>query len=58
MHHVNAIAHADDLRQIRRDDDGAGSVLHELVDDGIDLVLGANIHAARRLVQNQNLGGM
>src|SRR4051794_24134811 len=48
-HHDDAVADADDLGQVGRDDENRGARLREIVDDRIDLGLGADVDAARRL---------
>src|SRR3954466_13367609 len=54
-HHDDAVADADDLGQVGRDDENRGARLREIVDDRIDLGLGADVDAARRLVKDQDL---
>src|SRR6478736_2316414 len=49
-HHDDTVADADDLGQVGRDDENRGAGLREIVDDRIDLGLGADIDTARRLV--------
>src|SRR5438105_9391282 len=39
VHHVDAVAHAEQLRHLRRDHQDAFALARELVDDGVDLVL-------------------
>src|SRR5262249_31118335 len=53
-HHVDAVADSEQLRHLRRDDDDTLSVRGELSDDRVDLVLGANVDAARRLIKYQD----
>ena len=52
-HDDDAVADADDLRQVGRDDEDRDAAVGEIVDDRIDLRLGADIDAARRLVEDQ-----
>ena len=49
------IAHTDQLRQFGRDDDDADAVARQIPQDGVDLGLGSDIDAARRLVQEDHL---
>src|SRR3954451_7986698 len=53
-HHDDAVADADDLGQVGRNDENRGARLREIVDDRIDLGLGADIDTARRLVEDQD----
>src|SRR5581483_4651270 len=53
-HHQDAVAHAHQLLDLRGDQKYAGSVGGELVDDLVDLVFGANVDAAGRLVQDDD----
>src|SRR5688500_3140941 len=55
VHHIDAVADAEQLRHLGGDDDDALPLLRQARDDGVDLELGADIDAARRLVQDQDL---
>ena len=52
---VDAVADAEQLGQLRGDDDDRLARRGELVDDRVDLVLGADVDAAGRLVEDQHL---
>ena len=54
-HHQDAIAQAEDFRQLRGNEQNAKSLVCELAHDCIDFRLGADIDAARRLVKNKNV---
>src|SRR6267142_4879097 len=56
VHHVDAIAHAQQLGHLRRDHQDAFSLVRQLVDDGVDLVLCAHVDAARGLVEKEHFG--
>ena len=53
-HHENAIADAHHLRQIGGDDADRQTLFGKIVEDRVDLALGADIDAARRLVDQQH----
>src|SRR6516165_12726722 len=53
-HDDDAVADAYDLRQIGGNDEYSGAGFREIVNDRIDLGLGADIDATRRLVENQD----
>ena len=55
-HDDDAIGLADQLRQLRRDHDDALPLCGELVDDRVDLELGAHVDAPRGLVEDEDLG--
>ncbi len=55
-HDVDPIAHADDLGKLGRDHQNGGPFLDEFVHEGVDLGLGPHIDAARRLVEDEDLG--
>ena len=55
-HHEDAIAHAQHLRQIRRNHDDAGAVLDQLVHEQVDVLPRGHVDAARRLVEDQDVG--
>ena len=52
-HDQDAVAHADQLLDLRGDHQDAGAVGGEPVDDLVDLVLGADVDAAGRLVEDE-----
>ncbi len=54
IHHQNAVAHADNLAQIARDEQDGFAAGRQLVDEGVNLRLGAHVDAARRLVENHD----
>src|SRR6185312_16303168 len=54
VHHVDAVADAEQLRHLGGDDDDALPLLRQPRDDGVDLELGADVDAARRLVKDQD----
>ena len=56
VHHVDAVAHAEQLRHSEEIMRMPLPSLASSVDDGVDLVLGADVDAARRLVEDQQLG--
>ena len=53
-HHQDAVAHAQDLRQLARDHQDRQALLRELAHQAVDLGLGADVDAAGRLVQDQD----
>ena len=53
-HDEHAVAEHEHLGQVRRDDDDANSLGRELADDRMHLGFGADVDAARRLVENQD----
>src|SRR6478609_4326812 len=53
-HDQDAVAHADQLLDFRRDHQDAGAARGERVDDLVDLALGADIDAPRRLVEDED----
>src|SRR5262245_52325392 len=55
VHHVDAVADAEQLRHLGGDDDDAFALLRQPRDDGVDLELCADVDAAGRLVQDQDL---
>ena len=56
MHDDDAVAHADEFGQLRRDHDDRLSLFDELLQQSIDFRFGAHVDAARRLVDDQDLG--
>lgn len=56
IHDQHAIAHAEDLGQFRRHHDDGHAAIGQVEDHLVDVVLGADVHAARRFVQDQHLG--
>ncbi len=52
-HHHDPVAHADQLLDLRGDHQDGGAVGRELVDDLVDLELGADVDAAGGLVQDE-----
>ena len=54
-HHQNAVAHADQFGQFGRDDDDADAAARQVAQDAVDFGLGADIDAARRLVEEDYL---
>ena len=55
--HQHAVAEADQLGQFRRDDDDADALVGEVAQDAVDLRLGADVDAARRLVHQAARAG-
>ena len=53
-HHEDAVRQRQDLRQIARDDEAGGAVAAFLADDLVDLVLGADVDALGRLVEQEH----
>ena len=54
-HDQHAVADADQFGQLGRDDDDADAVARQVAQDAVDLGLGADIDAARRLVEEDHL---
>src|SRR6267143_3486070 len=54
VHDVDAVTDPEQLRHFRRDHDDRLAGVGELVDDAIDLVLGADVDTAGRFVQDQD----
>src|SRR3954471_5969928 len=54
VHHGDAITHAEQLRHLRGNHDNALPLVRKTIDQRVYLVLGADIDAARRLVQDQH----
>src|ERR1700730_14936600 len=54
-HDDNAMAKIHEFPELRRDDDHGRTLLSEPMHQAIDLGLGADIDAARRLVEDQNV---
>ena len=52
-HDQDAVAHPDQLLDLRGDHQDAGAFGGQAVDDLVDLVLGADVDAARRLVEDE-----
>src|SRR2546421_3743918 len=55
-HDDHAVGEAEDLGQVRGDDDHGEPFGGEVADDGIDLALRADVDALGRLVEEQHLG--
>ena len=55
-HHDDAMAHAQDLGQFRRDHDDRLALLRQIVQQAVDLALRAHVNAAGRLVEDQDVG--
>ncbi len=55
-HHQHPVADADHLGQLGGDHDHPDPLLRQLVDDPVDLRLGADVDPAGRLVEDQHLG--
>src|SRR5262245_43302240 len=55
-HDDDAVAHAEQLRHLRGNENNAFAGGGQLVDDRVDLIFRADVDAARRLVQDQHLG--
>ena len=53
VHHGDAIAHAEDLRQLGRDHDDRHAALGKLLHQLVDFRLRSDVDALRRLVENQ-----
>ena len=56
VHHINPVAHTEHLRQLGRDHHHGLARRHQIVDDTVNLVLGAHIDTSCRLIQNQYIG--
>ena len=54
-HHIGAVADMDDLDLLGADHENGGAVVHQAVEQPEYLGLGADIDAARRLVENEEL---
>ena len=54
-HHGDAVAHAERLRQVAGDHQHGETLLREPADDLVNLGLRADIHALRRLVEDEQL---
>ena len=55
-HDKDAVADPDQLRHFGRDHHNSLALLGKLQDQFVNLVLGADVDAARRLVEEQNIG--
>ena len=55
-HHGDPVADSEKLGKIRADDQDRLALRGQLADQAVDFGLGADIDAARRLVQEQNVG--
>ena len=55
VHHIDAVAHAEQFRHFGRDHQHAFTFVGQRVDDRVDLVFGPDIDAARRFVENEDL---
>ena len=53
---VDTVAHVEDLRQLRRDQDDRTAILDDLLHQQVDLVLGAHVDALGWLVHDQDPG--
>jgi hypothetical protein len=53
VHHVDAVAHAQQLGHLRRDHQDAAALFGQAGDERVDLELGAHVDAARGLVEDQ-----
>ena len=56
VQHQDAVADADQFRQFRRNRDDADALVGEVAQDRVDLRLGADVDAARRLVDEEHRG--
>ena len=54
-HDDDAVAHAQDFGQLRRDHDDRLAFPSELVHQGVDFALGPDVDAARGLVENEDV---
>ena len=54
-HHQHPVGEPEDLRQLRRDHDDPATFRGQRLDQVVDLGLGADVDAARRLVEEQDL---
>src|SRR6266550_3211287 len=55
VHDIEAVADAQELGHFGRDHDHAFAGRGQVIDDGVDLVLGTDVDAAGRLVENEHL---
>src|SRR5207245_7348118 len=55
-HHDDPVAHAEDLRELRRDHDDPLALSRELVEQVVDLALRAHVDAPRGLVEDEDVG--
>src|SRR5579883_896777 len=55
-HNEDAVAHAEDFWQFRRDQEDRQALLSEAIDRSVHLCFGDNIDSSRRLIENQNFG--
>ena len=53
-HHEDAVAHAEDLRQLRGDEQDRQALSGEVRDRAVHIGLGADVDAVRRLVEDQD----
>ena len=53
-HDDDAVAEPDQLRHFRRHDNHATPLRRERGDEAVDLLLGADVHSARRLVDDHD----
>ena len=53
VHDQDAVAHAEDFFQVAGDHQDGDALLGELVHEGVDFALGADVDAARRLVEDE-----
>src|ERR1700681_77129 len=54
VQHQHAVREAEELGKLRRDEDDAQAPGHEAADQVVDLARGADVDAARRLVEQQD----
>ena len=54
VHYRDPVAHAEDFRQLRRDHQDRQAPLGQLAPSAVDLGLGADVHALRRLVEDEH----
>src|SRR5690348_6213715 len=54
MHNSNAIAHAQDLRQLRGNHEHSHALRGEIADERMNFGFRADINSLRRLIQDQN----
>ena len=55
VHHENAVAHAEHFGQLRANHENGLALPSQVVDQQINLILGADVDASRRLVENHDL---
>src|SRR5476649_1192445 len=55
VHHVDAVAHAQQFRHFRRDHDDALTFGGQFADDAVDFILGADVDAAAGLIEYQHV---